>query len=205
MPAETIVDRLAAPDLPPNPSQADLGEYTYWAHCMACHGDRGQGLTAEFRSLYPEEDRNCWESGCHGPRPYEDGFTLPSVVPPLIGSGLEKFGDAARLQAFVAASMPFSDPGSLSEEQYWQVTAFLLRENGLDPGTRSLGPGNAAEFRFPSPSGTTPAPETATPAAASASPPPTGAPWPLMVLGLLLMVGWWLRVEKQRRDSAKKE
>jgi hypothetical protein len=80
-------DRLARPTLPAEPSQADKGAQVYWLTCLPCHGDRGQGLTAEFMETYPVEDRNCWESGCHGKRPYENGFTLPTTVPALIGEG----------------------------------------------------------------------------------------------------------------------
>jgi mono/diheme cytochrome c family protein len=194
----TVRDRLAAPELPENPSQADLGSHTYWANCMACHGDRGQGLTEEFRTLYPPEDRNCWESGCHGPRPYENGFTLPAAVPALFGVGrLSRFGDAARLQAFVSAAMPWHDPGSLSQEEYWQVTAFLLRENGADPGSTSLGPDNAGGFPLP------PAPEpTSAPSA-----PQAGGRYPVaaVVVGVLLMVAVWLRMERLRGKPGPKK
>src|ERR1051325_452370 len=74
-------DRLAKPTLPASPSQADYGAQVYWLSCLPCHGDRGQGLTDEFREVYPPEDRNCWNSGCHGKRPYQNGFTLPTAIP----------------------------------------------------------------------------------------------------------------------------
>jgi hypothetical protein len=165
---------------------------------MACHGDQGQGLTDEFRTLYPPEDRNCWESGCHGPRPYENGFTLPATVPGLFGIGrLSRFGDAARLQAFVSAAMPWHDPGSLSQEEYWQVTAFLLRENGADPGSTSLGPGNAGEF---------PLPPAAEPTLAPSAPQADGRyPGALVVVGVLLMVAVWVRMERLGRKSGPKK
>lgn len=124
-------NRLAEPTLPPSPSQADYGAQVYWLSCLPCHGDRGQGLTDEFRETYPPDDRNCWESGCHGERPYENGFQLPPKVPALIGNGtLRRFTTAVTLQSYILAAMPYWKPGSLTEEQAWQVTAFLLRENG---------------------------------------------------------------------------
>lgn len=123
-------DRLARPTLPAEPSQADKGAQVYWLTCLPCHGDRGQGLTTEFMETYPVEDRNCWESGCHGKRPYENGFTLPTTVPPLIGDGtLRRFPDAAVFSSYIYATMPYWRPASLTEEEKWQVTAFLLREN----------------------------------------------------------------------------
>jgi cytochrome c len=129
-------DRLAQPTLPASPSQADLGAQQYWLSCMPCHGDKGQGLTDEFRQTYPPEDRNCWKSGCHGERPYDSGFTLPMQIPALIGpqTALGKFATAAGLHAFIKTAMPFWKPGSLTEEESWRVTAFLLRENGISFG-----------------------------------------------------------------------
>ena len=125
-------DRLAEPTLPASPSQADYGAQLYWLNCMPCHGDVGQGLTDEFRETYPPEDNNCWARGCHGRNPYENGFTLPTTVPRLIGLGaLTKFATVANLNGFIRAAMPFEDPGVLTEDEYWKITAFLLRENGI--------------------------------------------------------------------------
>jgi hypothetical protein len=124
-------DRLAEPTLPANPSLADIGAQDYWLHCMPCHGDKGQGLTDEFRQLYPPEDQNCWNSGCHGARPYEDGWTLPSHVPALVGPGaLSNFTNDSSLYGFIRATMPWHDPTSLEDESYQRITAFLVRQSG---------------------------------------------------------------------------
>src|SRR6266545_7518071 len=97
-------DRLAEPTLPASPSQTDRGAQVYWLFCLPCHGDRGQGLTDEFRQVYPAEDSNCWNSGCHGNRPYDQGFTLPTKIPALVGQGaLQKFPNAAVLRAYIFA------------------------------------------------------------------------------------------------------
>jgi hypothetical protein len=141
-------DRLLEPTLPPNPTTADLGSRVYWLYCMPCHGDRGQGLTVEFREVYPPEDRNCWASKCHGDVPYPGGFTLPTQVPPVIGEGaLQNFASVTALSGFIRAAMPRQAPGSLSPELYDQLMAFLVRENGLpveDPGPAGAAPAGAA-------------------------------------------------------------
>jgi cytochrome c len=143
-------DRLAEPTLPPVPSQADYGAQVYWLSCMPCHGDRGQGLTDEFRETYPPEEQYCWERGCHGPNPYESGFSLPMFIPGVIGpDAVSKFGDAAQLNSYIRAAMPYWDPGSLAEEEAWRVTAFLLRENGLWNANSELNPSNAGEVSIP--------------------------------------------------------
>jgi len=179
------LDRLAEPTLPAAPSQADYGAQLYWLHCLPCHGDVGQGLTDEFRETYPPEDNNCWGRGCHGRNPYEGGFTLPTTVPALIGNGtLTKFATVANLHGFISAAMPFEDPGVLTEDESWQVTAFLLRENGIIY-SGPLGASNADQILL-SLSQPTPTPE-ATPAPPSPSP-STANPvnWTLFILIFLL-------------------
>ena len=81
------LDRLLEPTLSAQPNQADIGSQDYWLNCLVCHGDLGQGLTEEFRQLYPPEETNCWQSGCHGARPSVFAFTLPDSIPPIIGAG----------------------------------------------------------------------------------------------------------------------
>lgn len=141
-------DRLAQPTLPPAPSQADYGAQVYWLSCLPCHGDRGQGLTDEFRAVYPPEEQYCWERGCHGERPYDNGFKLPASIPAVVGAKtLQKFPNAAVLQAYIKAAMPYWNPGSLTDEDAWAVTAFLLRENGLRGGRAELNASNADQVR----------------------------------------------------------
>jgi mono/diheme cytochrome c family protein len=148
--ATPTVDRLAEPTLPASPSQADHGAQVYWLSCMPCHGDRGQGLTDEFRATYPPEEEYCWESGCHGANPYESGFSLPKKIPAVIGdTTLAKFADAAQLNAYIRATMPFWNPGSLTEGDAWRVTAFILRQNDLWDASTELNAANAGNVKIP--------------------------------------------------------
>ena len=143
-------DRLAEPTLPSLPSQADHGAQVYWLSCLPCHGDKGQGLTDEFRTTYPPEEQYCWNRGCHGEVPYEQGFTIPKKIPALIGqTTLAKFSDAAQLNSYIRATMPFWKPGSLTEEEAWRVTAFILRQNNLWDAKTELNASNAANVKIP--------------------------------------------------------
>ena len=143
-------DRLARPTLPASPSQADHGAEVYWSWCLPCHGEKGQGLTDEFRTTYPPEEQYCWERGCHGKNPYDQGFTIPTQIPAVIGeSTLAKFGDAAQLNSYIRAAMPYWKPGQLTEEEAWQVTAFLLRENNLWDASTELNASNASSVMIP--------------------------------------------------------
>lgn len=190
------IDRLAAPPTVENPTQADEGAQLFWLNCQPCHGDHGQGLTDEWRAQYPPEDQFCWESGCHGERPYENGFTLPTRVPALIGAGsLERFETAGQVFAFSQAAMPYQAPGSLGEESYLAITAFLAREHGIWNGT-PLRVENVADVRF-RPAVDTPVPRAA-PTTAAKDPVAQPArytnlaPAALLLALPLLLGGLWL-------------
>ncbi|HLB64898.1 MAG TPA: c-type cytochrome [Anaerolineales bacterium] len=119
--------RLAPPAVPADASQADNGALTYYLICMACHGDRGQGLTDEWREVYGE-DSNCWRSRCHASNHPPEGFDLPRNSPPLLGAGtLLTYSNASDLYVRILDTMPWWNPRSLSEEQAWDLTAYLMR------------------------------------------------------------------------------
>jgi len=179
-------ERLAEPTLPVEPSQADHGAQDYWLYCLPCHGDRGQGLTEEFRETYPPDEVNCWQSGCHGKRPYDFGFTLPTQIPPVVEhNALAKFSDAAQLNAYIRAAMPYWNPGSLTEEEAWRVTAFLLRENGLWDASTELDASNASNVKILRGSLPTPA---ATPQAADVQNGHGTLVWGIVVGAIVLIV-----------------
>lgn len=187
--ATATQDRLAEPTLPASPSQADRGAQVYWLSCLPCHGDRGQGLTDEFIQTYPPEDRNCWESGCHGERPYQNGFKLPPSIPAVIGvQALGKFSNAAVLQAYIKSAMPFWKPGSLVEEDAWAVTAFLLRESGIRAERLELNASNAGQVSIPA-AGSSTAPASPIPAGFPAS----GGLAVLLLLAVIVILALWMR------------
>jgi cytochrome c5 len=125
---------LILPTMPESASPADVGAEIYRLVCRDCHGDKGQGLTDEWRATWNPDDQNCWQSKCHASNHPVNGFELPRYVPAIIGpSTLLRFQDVADLQAYIKVNMPWHAPGSLTDQEYWQLTAFLVRENGGDP------------------------------------------------------------------------
>lgn len=121
-------DRLALPVLPDNPSQIDLGNYSYYYNCMPCHGDQGQGLTEEFRNLWVEDHRNCWARGCHAGRPKDEGFPIPRYIPGV--KHLARFKDQQALYQYLKATHPPQRPGRLTDEEYWSLTVLLFYQAG---------------------------------------------------------------------------
>lgn len=133
--------RFEVPELPENPTQVDLGANLYFYHCMPCHGDYGQGLTDEFREAWVDDHQNCWARGCHTGRPEDEGFPIPKYVPPVIAAQLlVHFPVAQELYDYLITTHPPQNPGVLSEDEYWSVTAFLWFENGQLPSGVELGP-----------------------------------------------------------------
>ncbi|HLO14283.1 MAG TPA: c-type cytochrome [Anaerolineales bacterium] len=134
-------------NLASNASQLEYGAEIYRLVCKACHGDKGQGLTDEWRATWAPEDQNCWKSKCHAANHPPDGFSMPAV-PPVVGTAaMSRFYTAQDLQTFISTYMPWQDPGSLTEEEYWQVAAYILKLNAIDPGAR-LNAITAAQIRL---------------------------------------------------------
>lgn len=131
------------------PTQISLGSQVYYQVCMACHGDHGQGLTDQWRAALDLPDQNCWQSGCHNPHHPPGGFVFPRYVPAVISLGVvARFANASELHDFIQTEMPWQAPGSLTDEEYWQLTAFLVSANGIDPGLQPLTVENAAAVRL---------------------------------------------------------
>jgi len=141
-------DRLAEPVLPESPTQVDIGRNLYYFHCMPCHGDRGQGLTDEFREIWDEDHQNCWGRGCHTGRAELEAFPIPRTIPAVIAPPhtLGAFQTAEDLFTFLRATQPPQRPGALSDAEYWALTSFLLHENGRplpEEGSNSAASGSS--------------------------------------------------------------
>jgi hypothetical protein len=122
-------------------------------------------------------------------------------IPAVIGeTTLAKFTDAAQLNAYVRATMPYWKPGSLTEEEAWSVTAFILRENDLWDGRTELNVANAAGVRISRGPTLTPV-ATSPQAAAEIQDEPGAAVWvALMAIPVLLLV---MFVLKKFRNTTK--
>lgn len=96
--------------LPPGRGTAAQGEAIYVAKCRACHGERGAGTPA---------DRLAGGEGTIG-GPRRPIKTIGSFWP-----------YATSVFAYVRRSMPYDKAKSLTNDELYAVTAYLLRLNGL--------------------------------------------------------------------------
>jgi quinol-cytochrome oxidoreductase complex cytochrome b subunit/mono/diheme cytochrome c family protein len=179
------ITRLAQPPTVYPPDQADNGAQIYWGMCSACHGDRGQGLTAEWRDLYAPNERDCWQSGCHGSDFPINSFGIPQTgVPPLAGQGkLARFSNAFELQSFIHGNMPFFPAGSLTSEEALTLAAYVLQINGMQPEGLALNRENSA----------------AIPIHRKVDIPESENPGTLIMAGILVLVAVGLGIQARRK------
>jgi S-disulfanyl-L-cysteine oxidoreductase SoxD len=95
--------------LPPGHGTAKEGRPIYERQCASCHGDQGQGATAEELVGEP---------------------TPPTVDNPSKAIG-SYWPFATTIFDFIRRSMPPAAPGSLSADQIYAVTAYLLAANKI--------------------------------------------------------------------------
>lgn len=127
-----VLDRLATPVMPASPTPIDLGRMIYYLNCMPCHGDRGQGLTDEWRAVWVDDHQNCWARGCHTGREGDQGYPLPRTIPAVIGSLpiLAHFLASDELIDYLRRTHPPQRPGALSDADYRNVAAFMWWASG---------------------------------------------------------------------------
>ena len=121
-------------DQPPTvypPAQADTGAQIYWGMCMSCHGDKGQGLTEDWVNSFPPEERIVGTRAVMPATRLQNSFVIPQTgIPALAGAGkLARFSNSFELYRFIHENMPFFRSGSLTSEEAWSLSAYILRMN----------------------------------------------------------------------------
>ncbi|HSS14886.1 MAG TPA: c-type cytochrome, partial [Rhizomicrobium sp.] len=97
---------------------------------------QGASVYTEAQATSGHADYAAKCGGCH-----RANLAGGGDAPALGGSGfMASFGNRSvkDLYNFIAQSMPAGAPGSLSEEQYTNITAYLLYANGAKPGSTPL-------------------------------------------------------------------
>jgi mono/diheme cytochrome c family protein len=81
---------------------------------------------------------------CHGAA--AEGGRGPALDAPTLGG----YRTADRLFRYISLSMPEDDPGSLAEQEYYDVIAFLLDLNGSNPDGIPVDPSTAPDISLSS-------------------------------------------------------
>jgi len=126
----SAVDISIMPDgtgLPPGRGNAKEGHVVYAQKCLACHGENGQGKPA---------DRLAGGTG-----------SLAGAAPVrTVGS---YWPYATTLFDYIRRAMPLNAPMSLSDDDVYAVTAYLLALNGIIGNEQSLDATTLAAVRMP--------------------------------------------------------
>jgi len=123
-------DPLKEPVVPENPSEYELGRNWYWNYCMPCHGDKGQGLTDEWRAVWEPDHQDCWGKGCHAGKSIDDSFVIPTIVPAVVSDAqLTRFSSLDSLCEYLKITHPPQSPGCLEDEQYQAIALYMFVEN----------------------------------------------------------------------------
>ena len=124
-------DISVAPDgkgLPTGHGTVAQGKPIYETLCASCHGERGQGM---------------------GPYPALAGGqgTLASKDPVLTVGSYWPY--ATTVWDYIRRTMPYQKPGSLTVDEAYSVTAFILFLNGIVDEKKELNERDLAQVKMP--------------------------------------------------------
>jgi len=110
--------------LPPGSGTAEAGRVIYLAKCAACHGITGR----------------------EGPNNKLVSAGSDTAKEKTIGN---YWPYATTVFDYIRRAMPFNEPGSLTDAEVYNLTAYLLNENKIiEPGTK-INAGNLARIKMP--------------------------------------------------------
>lgn len=113
--------------LPEGKGTAAEGEAIYNAKCKSCHGEHGRGATAE--ELVSE------------PQPLSDPNASKAIGP--------YWPYATTVFDFIRRSMPPQAPGSLTPDEIYAVTAYLLAKSEVIPKDQEMNAKSLAAVKMP--------------------------------------------------------
>jgi len=133
---------VAAVDIDVTPSGAGLpagsgtaaqGAALYATNCASCHGANGEGKPPAYPQLL---------GGPKGTFDFASDFKIPRTVG-------NYWPYATTLFDYIRRAMPLAAPGSLTPDQTYAVTAYLLNREGIIPDGTSLDAKSLAAIQMP--------------------------------------------------------
>ncbi len=115
--------------LPPGEGTVNAGITVYKIKCAACHGETGEA-----------------KAGVKLPAPALVSDTAANLTPKTIGN---YWPYATTLFDYIRRAMPYNQPGSLSDNEVYNVTAFLLNANKIISANITLNASNLPKVVMP--------------------------------------------------------
>ena len=121
--------------LPAGSGTAALGADIYQKKCSMCHGPKGLGMPPAFPLLISRD-------------PKAEGFKFASdpKLPKSIGN---YWPDATTVFDYVRRAMPLLQPGSLTNDEVYSLTAYLLAANEVIPMSATLDSASLTQVKMP--------------------------------------------------------
>lgn len=119
--------------LPAGRGDATRGAVIYKAQCATCHGSKGEGIPPQ-PALIGAQPRDSFP------------FALDASLVHTIGN---YWPYATTLFDYIRRAMPLPAPGSLSDEDVYSVTAYLLVANEVLPPGSALDSASLVAVRMP--------------------------------------------------------
>lgn len=111
-------------ELPTGRGSVAEGRALFSVHCASCHAANGEGMAPAYPQLVGR------------PAAGESfDFASNADIPRTIGN---YWPHATTLFDYIRRAMPFLAPGSLSDDQTYALTAYLLAANGVIPDSTTL-------------------------------------------------------------------
>lgn len=133
-----VLDIDVGPDgegLPTGSGSAQQGAVIYVAKCAMCHGPKGRGMPPVFPALI-------------GRDPKAEGFAFATdfKLTKTIGN---YWPHASTVFDYVRRAMPLLQPGSLTNDEVYALTAYLLAANNVVPMTATLDAASLKQVKMP--------------------------------------------------------
>ena len=121
-------------ELPAGSGTVAAGAALFAAQCASCHGTRGEGIASNPRLV----GRDSTAEGFH--------FGRDPALVKTIGN---YWPYATTVFDYVKRAMPLAAPGSLSDDEVYALTAYLLAANGVIAWDARLDAASLREVRMP--------------------------------------------------------
>ena len=119
--------------LPPGHGDTKLGDVLYRAKCAVCHGADGEGI-APNPALVGRDPRAGF--------PFASDFKLKKTIG-------NYWPYATTLYDYIRRTMPIQSPGTLTNDEVYSLTAYLLAANEVIPAGSTLDSASLVAVRMP--------------------------------------------------------